>query len=278
MKEHLCIEEIGVSEIGERYGTLRIVSPRADAAMVKSIRKYGQMTPVVCVKREDGYELIDGFKRLRACRRLDKAALRVKTIEVSARVCKAVMIQLNQSGRSINEMEEAMVLRSLHREDGLTQTEIAVLLGRDKSWVSRRISLIERLSEEVQEDLRLGLISVITGRELAKLPRGNQKEAADAILKRRYSTREAAKLIGYLLSRPRWESSAILASPWEIVEPRQPKPRGLGAKLLLLHEICQTVSEGFSQCGPEKRRVLYSFINLAIGSAEEVLKTLRTDP
>ena len=152
MKEHLCIEEIGVSEIGERYGTLRIVSPRADAAMVKSIRNYGQMTPVVCVKREDGYELSDGFKRLRACRRLDKTTLRVKTIEVSARVCKAVMIQLNQSGRSINEMEEAMVLQSLHREDGLTQTEIAVLLGRDKSWVSRRISLIERLSEEVQED------------------------------------------------------------------------------------------------------------------------------
>src|SRR4030067_955361 len=183
------------------------------------------MTPVVCVKREDGYELIDGFKRLRACRRLDKTTLRVKTIEVSARVCKAVMIQLNQSGRSINEMEEAMVLQSLHREDGLTQTEIAVLLGRDKSWVSRRISLIERLSEEVQEDLGLGSISFITGRELAKLPRGNQKEAADAILKRRYSTREAAKLIGYLLSRPRWEYSAILARSWEIVEPRQAKPR-----------------------------------------------------
>jgi ParB/RepB/Spo0J family partition protein len=181
MKEQLWIEEKAVSEIGERYGTLRIVSPRADAAMVKSIRNYGQMTPVVCVKREDGYELIDGFKRLRACRRLDQTTLRVKTIEVSARVCKAAIIQFNRSGRSISEMEEALVIQSLHREDGLTQTEIGVLLGRDKSWVSRRILLIERLSEEVQEDLRLGLISVITGRELSKLARGNQKEAAHPI-------------------------------------------------------------------------------------------------
>jgi len=113
---------------------------------------------------------------------------------------------LNWSGRSINEMEEALVLQSLHREDGLTQIEIATLLGRDKSWVSRRISLIERISEEVQEDIRLGLISVITGRELAKLPRGNQKEAAEAILKRHYTTREAAKLIGYAGHR---ESVAI---------------------------------------------------------------------
>ncbi|HEX9910709.1 MAG TPA: ParB/RepB/Spo0J family partition protein, partial [Desulfatiglandales bacterium] len=278
MKEPFCIEEIAVSEIGERYGAFRIVSPRADAAMVKSIRKYGQMMPVVCVKVEGGYELIDGFKRLRACRRMNQATLRVKTMEVSGRVCKAAIIQLNWSGRSINEMEEALIVQSLHREDGLTQTEIGVLLGRDKSWVSRRISLMERLSEEVQDDLRLGLISVITGRELAKLPRGNQKDAADAILKRRYTTREAAKLIGYLLRRPGWEYSVILASPWEVVEPRQPKPRGLGAKLLSLHEICQTVSEGFSQCSPEKRRGLYSLIELAIGSAKEVVKTLRADP
>jgi len=277
MKEQLCIEEIAVSVIGEKYGVYRIVSPRADAAMVKSIRKYGQISPVVCVRVEGGCEMIDGFKRLRACRRLDKTTLRVKTMEVSARVCKAAIIQLNWSGRSINEMEEALVVQSLHREDGLTQTEIAVLLGRDKSWVSRRISLIERLSEEVQEDLRLGLISVITGRELAKLPRGNQKDAADAILKRRYTTREAAKLIGYLLSRPRWEYSAILASPWEVVEPREPRPRGFGAKLVSFREVCQTVLEGFRKCCPEKRRDLYSLIHLAIGSAEEVVKTLMAD-
>jgi hypothetical protein len=122
------------------------------------------------------------------------------------------------------------------------------------------------------------LISVITGRELSKLPRGNQKEAADAILKRRYTTREAAKLVGYLLSRPVWEYSAILASSWEAVEQREPKPRGLGAKLLSLCEICQIVLEGVKKCSPEKRRGLSMFIDRAIDSAEEVVKTLRTDP
>ncbi len=277
MNEELYIEELAISEIGERYGALRIVNPRADAAMVKSIRKYGQITPVVCMKTEGRWELIDGFKRLRACRGLNKTTLRAKRIEVSGRVCKAAIIQLNQSSRSINEMEEALVLQSLHREDGLTQIEIAVLLGRDKSWVSRRISLIERLSEEVQEDIRLGLISVMTGRDLAKLPRGNQKEAAEAILKCHYTTREAAKLIRDLLSRPRWEYSAILASPWEVVEPTEPRPRGFGAKLVSFRETCQTVLEGFRKCSPERRRDLHSLITLAIDSAEEVVRTLRTE-
>jgi len=275
MQENLLIEELAISEIGERYGAFRIVTPRADTAMVKSIGNYGQISPVVCVKGEGVYELIDGFKRLRACRRLNKEKVRAKVIEVSGRVCKAAIIQLNQWSRSINEIEEALVLQSLHREDGLTQIEIAALLGRDKSWVSRRIALIERLSEEVQEDIRLGLISVITGRELAKLPRGNQREAADAILKRRYSTREAAKLVGHLLCRPRWKYSAILAGPWEIVEPRQPRPLGFGAKLVSFRELCQSVSEEFRKCSPETRKGLSSLIPLAIGSAEGVVKTLR---
>jgi ParB/RepB/Spo0J family partition protein len=274
-EEQHGIQELEVSEIGERYRAYRIVNPRADVAMVKSIRKYGQLSPVVCVKGEKGYEMIDGFKRLRASRSLNQTRLRATTIEVRGRGCKAAMLQLNQSGRSMGEMEEALILQSLYREDGLMQTEIAVLVGRDKSWVSRRISLMERLSEEVQEYIRLGLISVITGRDLTVLPRGNQKDAAETILKRRYTTREAAKLIGYLLSRPKWESSAILASPWEVVEPRPPRPRGFGAKLVSFREACQAVLEGFEQSDSETRIRHCTLIDLAIGSAEEVVNTLR---
>ena len=187
------IEEIPVSEMGEKYGSLRIVNPRADEAMLQSMKRYGQLTPVVCAKRE-GYELIDGFKRLRACQRIGKEALKAKVLEASERACKAAIIQLNRL-RPIRELEEALVLSSLHREDGLTQTEIAVLLGRHKSWVSRRIALIERLCEEVLDDIRLGLLSATAGRELAKLPRGNQPEIAAALVKHRLSTREAAELV-----------------------------------------------------------------------------------
>lgn len=274
MKEE-DMEEIAVSGIGERYGMYRIVNPRAETAMMKSIQKYGQMSPVVCVKAEGSYELIDGFKRLRACRRLNKLVLQAKTLEVSTRVCKAAIIQLNHTGGAISEMEEALVLQSLHREDGLQQIEIAALLGRHKSWVSRRISLIEKLNEEVREDMRLGLISVVAGRELAKLPRGNQKEAADAILKHRFSTRDTAKLISYLLSRPRWEYHVILSAPWEIIEPKQPKPTGLQAKLISFEHTCRILSEGVKRSRPESRACLYDFLGRAIGAAEGIVQTMR---
>jgi len=275
MNDSDCIEEIEVSAIGEKYGVLRIVSPLADATMLKSLQRYGQMSPVVCAKTDGGYELIDGFKRLRASRRLNKATLRARTMEVSARACKAAIIQLNRVGSSANEMEEALVIQSLHREDGLQQTEIAALLGRHKSWVSRRISLIERLSEEVQEDIRLGLISMSVGRELTKLPRCNQQEALSAVRKHRLNKREVGKLISHLLSRPRWEYQTILSAPWEIIEPKQSVPVGLEAKLISMQHSCQSVSEGIKNSSAERRRYLAEPIERAIGAAEEVVQSLR---
>jgi ParB/RepB/Spo0J family partition protein len=267
------IEDIAVSDVGEEYGIFRIVRPAADLAMVKSIQRYGQMSPVVCVKIGEGYELIDGFKRLRACRRLNKPALKAKTVDFSKRVCKAAIIQLNRGGGSITEMEEALVLRSLHREDGLLQVEIAALVGRHKSWVSRRISLIERLSEEVQEDVRLGLLSPSIGRELAKLPRGNQQETLFAVRKHRMNKREVEKLIPHLLSRPQWEYKTILWAPWEIIDRRQPRPTVIAGRLISFEHVCTRLLEEISKSKIEDG--LYGHIDKAACSAEEVGKTLR---
>jgi len=67
------IVEIAVARIGERYGQLRIVVPNADRAMVRSMEKYGQLTPVVVnMVEQNSYELLDGFKRLRASRSLGR--------------------------------------------------------------------------------------------------------------------------------------------------------------------------------------------------------------
>lgn len=268
------LEDVAVSKMGERYAAFRIANPRADAAMAKSMKKYGQLTPVVCAKVEGGCELVDGFKRLRACRRLGKGTLKARVLYGTERVVKAAIIQLNHSS-SISKLEEAMVLSSLHREDRLTQTEIAVLLGRHKSWVSRRISLIERLHEEIQQDVRLGLLHASTGRDLSMLPRGNQKEAADAIIKHRLSTREASRLIAYLLSRPKWDYHCILASPWEALGPREVRPTRFASRLASFTRACTAVAQRMKTIAPEEAQSLFAPIGSAVTAAQTVLAALK---
>jgi hypothetical protein len=101
--------------------------------------------------------------------------------------------------------------------------EVALLLGRHKSWVCRRLSLIERLCDEALEHIRLGLIPTSVGRELCRLPRGNQQGALHTILKYRFCSRESARLVSLLLQRPRWGWPNLLNFPIEILSERVPE-------------------------------------------------------
>jgi ParB/RepB/Spo0J family partition protein len=220
--------DIPIDQIGESFSRFRLLSPRHETAMERSLGRFGQLTPVVVSPaKNDRYEMVDGFKRLRACRKLGSQSLRARVLEGHGRVLKAAMVQLNRKSGHLGDVEEAMIVASLYRDDGLTQVEIAPLLGRDKSWVSRRIALIERLSEEVLEHLRLGLISPTHGREFSRLPRGNQSAALSCVIAHHLCSRETAKLVTMLIERPRWDHELILRLPLEILEHRQPPGKGL---------------------------------------------------
>ena len=203
-----------LEEIGDDYGSLRLVTPRAEQQMLKSLKHYGQMSPVVvCRGAKDTYELLDGFKRLRASRELGIVALQARVLTLGPRAAKAAVLGLNWVSRSVTDLEEGWVVHALCREDGLTQVEVGLLLSRDKSWVCRRLSLVERLSDEVESQLRLGLITGTVGRELARLPRGNQERALVVIAKHGLGSREVAALVDLLRESSRAEQDQILRAP-----------------------------------------------------------------
>jgi ParB/RepB/Spo0J family partition protein len=215
--------EISTDEIGERYGNLRLVNPGAYAAMEKSIAQYGQISPVVVGQPAGSkYEMVDGFKRYRACKNLGHKSLSCRVLKGKERALKSAMLYLNMQVSSIGDLEQGMIIQSFYKEDGLSQVEIAKLLARHKSWVSRRLSLVERLSDEVIEQMRLGLVSSSIGRELARLPRGNQKGALKTLQKYRFTVRETARLVSLLTNEPTWNHEAILSFPEPILSDRQP--------------------------------------------------------
>jgi len=213
---HVAQETISMSitRIGERFAPLRIANPVAEQAMLRSMVKYGQQTPVVVCRIADGNpELLDGFKRLRVGRQLGIKELTVRTLDVGLRACKAAMLLLNRVGRPITSMEEALVVHSLCHEDGLNQVEIATLLNCHKSWVCRRLALIERLCDEAQESIRLGLLPASIGAELSRLQRCNQEQLLVAIRSQKLTWRETREVVAALSSKPQREHEAILKDP-----------------------------------------------------------------
>jgi hypothetical protein len=112
-------------------------------------------------------------------------------------------------------LEEAWVVQALVRDDGLTQVEAAHLLGRHKSWVCRRLALLEKLSVAVKEEMRLGLVGPSLARELTRLPVGNQEALLALVRHASLTAAEVSGVIGLLEGASDEQAAFVLAKPRE---------------------------------------------------------------
>jgi ParB/RepB/Spo0J family partition protein len=207
---------LAVAQLGERYRRYRLPDSGAETAMTGSVQRYGQLTPLVVCLREETYEVLDGFKRLAAARALGLKTVSTRLLDANERLAKAAIFGLNQTGRRTQEWEDAWIVYALVREDGLTQVEVAELLGRHKSWVCRRLALVEKLSEEVRDDLRLGLLSATAARALVRLPAGNQVEVVATVHRDDLTAAELEGVVDLLAAAPaRSQQEYILTKPRE---------------------------------------------------------------
>lgn len=209
--------ELRLDEIGESYGCYRLHVPELERGMMRSLESYGQLSPIVVVLEGDRWELIDGFKRLGAARKLQRMDRLVgRRIEADGRTAKAAIYGLNRAGGRTREIEEAWIVHALVRNDGLTQVEVAELLGRHKSWVCRRLALLEKLGPEGRADVQVGLLTATAARQLVRLPAGNQADILELVRREGLSLHELTAIVDLWLQCPvRIQQQYILQHPRE---------------------------------------------------------------
>ena len=214
--------------LGQRYRRYRLADPEAEEAMAGSLRRWGQLAPVVACVRDEQMQLLDGFKRWSAARQVrGLTSLSVRVLEVDEPTAKSAILGLNREQRPTRELEEAWIVQALVRDDGMTQVEAAHLLGRHKSWVCRRLAFLEKLSVAVKEDLRLGLLGPSLARQLTRLPAGNQ-EALLALTRRETLTaHEVSGVIDLLQGASPEQAAFVLAQPRAVLAQAQGVPTTL---------------------------------------------------
>lgn len=206
---------VALAELGQRYRRYRLADPEAEDAMAGSLRRWGQLAPVVACVRNEKLELLDGFKRHAAARQIAGMTLSVRVLEVDEPTAKAAILGLNRGQRATRELEEAWIVQGLVRDDQMTQVEAAHLLGRHKSWVCRRLALLEKLSVAVKEDLRLGLVGPSLARQLTRLPAGNQEALLAMTRRETLTAQEVSGVIDLLQGASQEQAAFVLAKPRE---------------------------------------------------------------
>ena len=225
---------VRLDQLGDQFRRYRLRLPQAVQAMAQLLRRWGQCAPIVATLREEKPQVLDGFTRWEAAGQVrGMTTLSVRLIDVDDRRAKAAIHGLNQTGRRPHELEEAWIVRALVREDGLSQSEVAQLLGRHKSWVCRRLALLEKLCTDVRQDLEVGLLTPTAAREIARLPAGNQSEVVDVTRRAALSGEALSGMVRLLLESVTAEQKTfVLTKPREALgHAGEPEQKGWDPRL-----------------------------------------------
>ncbi len=152
--------EAEIHTISKKYESLRLRDKNREKYLLQSILDHGVREPLQCVQ-DDGtkYILLDGFKRLRCSYKLNIRMVPIVLLggdEVSSILH---LIRLSTQN-SLSTLEQAGFVDELHRQYGLTVTDIADRLERSKAWVSVRLGIIGEMSQLVRKEVFSGRFPV----------------------------------------------------------------------------------------------------------------------
>ena len=212
-------KQVTLEELDTSLSCLRIIRPVQLKEMQSSLERLGQLTPVIVRMEDDNYQVLDGFKRCFTAERLGWKVLQASVLDIPITYGKAMILNYNKTNRSLLDYDEALVVYSLKKDHLMDQGAISKLTGYSRSWVCRRLGLIEKLAECVQQELRMGMISNSQARAIVKLPRGNQEIIMRVIITHNLTSRDSLVLVEkYLQSASKSEQEYIINHPMEIIE------------------------------------------------------------
>ena len=145
--------------------------------LAASIREHGILQPLSVRRREEGWELVSGERRLRAARLAGLWEVPCIAVDVDDRASSLLALVENIQRRDLDYLEEAQALDKLIRTYHLSQEEAARRVGRSQSAVANKLRLL-RLSPQVQDLLRRYGLTERNARALLRLEGDAAQRAA----------------------------------------------------------------------------------------------------
>lgn len=194
MEDIIRIKHLEIVHLNLSYRHIRVQNAQAVMRMADSMQRYGQIMPILVVAADPPrHTLIDGYLRAAAARRLGQDTL-LSHIWHGDEKHALCHILVHDDQRRWDIFEQAGLIKELLTRHQVSQRELSRLLGKDPSWVSRRLAVLETLPDQLLSSVQRGRISSWAAtRVLTPMARANAdhaKRLADSLMKHHFSTRQ----------------------------------------------------------------------------------------
>ena len=170
---------------------------------------------MVVVSEAERFVLIDGYKRVRALKRLARDTVRATRWQIAE--VEALLLERGLRRGSEDAFDQAWLLAELQERFGLSLEELARRFEHSKSWVSGRLALIQALPASIQEQVRAGTLEAHAAMKylvpLARADAAAAQQLATAIAPLKPTSREVGALYQGWQSGTARTRELILASP-----------------------------------------------------------------
>ncbi len=126
--------------------------------LAESIKVHGLIQPIIVNEMSDGYMIIAGERRFRACKLCGLKEIDAIVKNYSNKQIAEISIIENLQREDLNPVEVAKGIKKLMDEYGLTQEKVAERLGKSRSAIANSIRILS-LYPEVIELIEKGKIS-----------------------------------------------------------------------------------------------------------------------
>ena len=153
-------------------------------ALADSISVHGVIQPLTVRELEGGYyQIIAGERRWRAARMANLSEIPAVVIEADDKKAMELALIENLQRQDLDFIEEAQGIARLMEQGGLSQEQVARMLGKSQSAIANKLRIL-RHSAPVLAALRQHGLTERHGRALLKLPTEPEKMAVIATVAR----------------------------------------------------------------------------------------------
>ena len=203
--------------------------------LAASIQNQGVVQPVVVRETvAEGFELIAGERRWRASKMAGLDEIPVVVRQASDDTALALALIENIQREDLNPVEEAMGLKRLLDEFGMTHQQAAESVGRSRAAVSNLLRILN-LDPVVREHIENERSEMGHGRALLALPQADQSGAAEVVIHKRLSVRQAEQLVRQWLAGERKRKRKPASKDADIQRLENELSETLGASVHIEH-------------------------------------------
>ncbi len=228
---HIPLNQLDRNPYQTRTSSL---DPTALSELAASIKAMGVVQPIVVRPVAGGrYQVIAGERRWEACRLSHLPTVPAIVRQVSNEQAMEMTIVENLQREDLNAMEQARAFERLSREFGLTQEQMALRTGKDRSSIANFLRLL-KLPPAVQTMVEKNQLSFGHGKVLMTLDSPDEIERlARRVVEQSLSVRQTEEAVTHLIQpRPPAEEKVRIVDP-NVKEAEGLLQRALGVRVTI---------------------------------------------